>query len=189
MSLTFIVIIGVLIFIAYQLSQLNRTKRNELVREAAEKFSEKSEQKYRDLFPNLYPVASEDMKQEIRDFMALKAQNDVLGINLLRDEEKAQDQVNYIYMERYKIINDKIETETNLQNKQRMNDVKESTSKELKQLENHLDVMVNKGKISEWEKSLVLWNLLKGINEQFPERHFKFNDYINSKFGSLQLTL
>ena len=67
-----------------------------------------------------------------------------------------------------------------------MQSVKEDISKELKEWDNKLDSMVDKGKVSEWEKSFILWDFIKPINDQFPERHFELDDYFDSRFRGLQ---
>lgn len=181
MSWTFIIIIAVLVFVAYQLVQLNRGKKYEL----ALKVAEKSEDKVREFFPHLYPSASEDMKEEIRDFVARSVKEN------MEDNDSSSvdrdDLAYYIYLGRYKIMNDKINAETDSKKKERMRSVEEDITKELKQWDNRLDSMVDNGKMSDWEKSFVLWNFLKPINEQFPERHFKLEDYFNSQFRGLQL--
>ncbi len=180
MSWTFIIIIAVLVFIAYQLSQLNRGKKYEL----AIKVAEKSEEKVREFFPHLYPIASEEMKEEIRDFVTQSVKENMED----NDSSSADrdDLAYYIYLGRYKIINDKIKAETDLKKKERMQSVKEDISKELKQWEDRLDSMIDKGKMSEWEKSFILWDFIKPINDQFPERHFELEDYSKTRFRGLQ---
>ncbi|NNM43825.1 MAG: hypothetical protein HKM07_05730 [Chlamydiae bacterium] len=180
MSWTFIIIIAVLVFIAYQLLQLNRGKKYEL----ALKVAEKSEEKVREFFPHLYPTADEGMKEEIRDFVAQSIKENMEDHDSTSTDR--DDLTYYIYLGRYKIINDKIKAETDLKKKEKMQSVKEDISKELKNWEDRLDSMVDKRKISEWEKSFVLWHFLKGINDQFPERYFELEDYFGSKFRDLQ---
>lgn len=179
MSWTFIVIIGVLIYIAYQLSQLNRGKKIDL----EIKIAEKDEQKIKELFPHLYLVASGDIKEEIKDFVTQNMEENITEVS----SDGVTTLAGYIYSERYKIINEKIDAETNSQKKQEFKNIEESISKDLERWDNRLDSMVNKGKISEWEKDFILWNFLKPINDQFPERHFELDDYFNSRFGRLQL--
>jgi len=179
MSWIFTIIIAVLVFIAYQLLQLNRGRKYEL----ALKMVEKKEEKVREFFPHLYPTVSEKMKEEIRDFVAQSIREN-LEDNSTSNERN--DLAYYIYSGRYKIINDKIAAETDSKKKELMQSVKEGISKELKEWDNRLDSMVDKGIMSEWEKSFVLCDLLKGINEQFPERYFDLNDYFNSRFRSIQ---
>ena len=185
MSWTFIIIIAVLVFIAYQLSQLNRGKKYELELKVAEKVAEKKEEKIRELFPHLFPIASEDMREEIRDFFVKSTQEDVMETDSLFDDYE-HGMTGYIYLERYKTMSDKIDTETDLKKKERMQSVKEDISKELKQWESRLDSMIDKGKISEWEKSFILWDFIKPINDQFPERHFELEDYFETRFRGLQ---
>lgn len=190
MSWTFIIILAVLVFIAYQLLQLNRGKKVEL----ALKVAEKSEDKVREFFPHLYPTATEDMKEEIRDFVAQSVKenmedNDYTSASMENDDYSSahrDDLVYYIYLRRYKIIKDKIKAETDLKKKEKMLSVEEEITKELRGWDKRLDSMVEKGKMSEWEKSFVLWNFLKPINEQFPERYFKLEDYFNSQFRAFQ---
>jgi len=181
MSWIFIIIIAILVFIAYQFSQLNRGKKYEL----AIKVAEKSEEKVREFFPHLYPIASEEMKEEIRDFVIRSIRENMEDYDSLSVDR--DDLAYYIYLGRYKIINDKINAETDLKKKEKMQSVKEDILKELKQWDNRLDSMIDKGKMSEWEKSFILWNFLKGINDQFPERYFELDDYFNSRFRGLQL--
>ncbi len=182
--------LAVLVFIAYQLLQLNRGKKYEL----ALKVAEKSEEKMREFFPHLYPGASEDMKEEIRDFVAQSIKenvedNDYTSASMENDgysSAHSNDLAYYIYLGRYKIIKDKIKAETDLKKKEKMQSVEEEITKELREWDKRFDLMVDKGKMSEWEKSFVLWNFLKPINEQFPERYFKLEDYFNSEFRALQ---
>lgn len=185
MSWTFIIIIGVLVFIAYQLVQLNRGKEYEL----GLKIAEKNEEKIKELFPHLYSIADEDLKEEIRGFVVKNAQK-----NMAEDDSSFDKRTDpayypgyYWYLDPYKIMNGKIDAETDLQRKKRMRNIKESTSKELEQWHNRLEKMADQGRISEWEMDFIFWNLLEPINDQFPERHFKLDDYFDSKFGRLQL--
>lgn len=179
MSWTSISILAVLIFIAYQLLQLNRGKKNEL----ALKVTEKSKDKVCEFFPHLYPTTSEEMKKEIRDFVAQSIKENVEDNSSSANRD---DLAYYIYLGRYKIINDKIAAETDSKKKEQMQRIKEEISKELKEWDNRLDSMIDKGKMSDWEKSFVLWNFLKWINEQFPERYFELDDYFKSRFKGLQ---
>ena len=177
MSWTFIIIIGVLIYIAYQLSQLNRSKKHELVL----KIAENNEQKIKEFFPHLYLNADEDMKEEIRNFVARSIQENISEINS-SSGENGEDFSDYIYLERYKIIHKKIDTEADLKKKERMQSIKEDIVKELRQWDEKLRTMVDSGRVSEWEKDFILWNFLKPINDQFPERYFDLEEYFNSKF-------
>lgn len=179
MDWTFIIIVGVLVFIAYQLVQLNKGKKHELVM----KIAEKNEQKIRELFPHLYPVASEDMKEEIKDFVAKNVEENVTEAT----SDGATTLAGYIYLERYKIMNDKIKAETDSKKKEKMQSVEDEITKKLRQWDDKLGKMVDLAKISEWEKDFILYDFLKPINDQFPERHFELDDYFDSRFGRMQL--
>ncbi len=175
MSWIFTIFLVVLIFVAYQLFQLNCGKKFEL----ALKVSEQNEDKLREFFPHLYPVVPEDMKEEIRDFFV---QN--VNENMMNNSSAAGrgDLAYYVYLGRYKIINDKIAAEIDSQTIEKMESAKEEISRELNEWDNRLELMVNKRRMSDWERSFILWDFLRGINEQFPERHFDLEDYFKFRY-------
>lgn len=179
MSWTFFIIIAILVFIAYQLLQLNRGKKYEL----ALKVAEKSEGKIREFFPHLYPNASEKMKGEIRDFIAQSVKDNMEFDSLSTDSDGL---AYYIYLGRLKVMNDKINAKTDAQAKEQMERVRESISEELRRWDGRLGKMVDAGNISVWEKDFVLWSFLKAIYEQFPQRYFELENYFGSEFRSLQ---
>ncbi len=177
MNWAFIIIIGVLAFIAYQLVKLNSGKKYEIEL----KLSEKSEEKIGQLFPNLYFKVSEEMKEEIRDFVTRSVNE-----NIEHNSSTNRNDLAYcIYLGRYKIMNDKIKAEKGLIRREQMQRVKEDISKELSNWDSKLDSMINNGKLSEWEKDFILWHFIRSINDQFPERRFDLDDYFSLVFKVL----
>lgn len=150
MSFAYILILAVLVYIAYQLYQLNNSKKEE-----------KEDQKLREMFPNLYSDTNEGRKEELRDFVR-KNEGDELS--------------NYIYLARFKLMNEAIQNEKNISQREKMEKAKESVTSELKDWQNRLDKAAERKEISRWEISYVLWTYLKEVNERFPNLYSNMND-------------
>lgn len=182
MDWAFFIIIVILSYIAYQLSQLNRSKAHEL----ALNIAEKKEDKVREYFPHLYPTASEEKREEFRNFIdqSIKENSEIYR----SPDDRHATLAGIIYMDRYKIIRDKIEAEADSKKKERMRKVDEELSKELRQWDTRLESLVKREKMSSCERDFILWTFITHINKQFPERRFVLEDYFNAEFRGVQFS-
>lgn len=144
MNWIYIIIIGILAYIAYQLYQMNRTKE-----------IERDEKTFQDKFPNLSKYASEDAKKALRAF--------------LKQNENSDDVAKYLYTARFAQINRAIENETDATTKEKMIAAKETITKDLKQNEVRLQKAVDEKTATRWEADYVLWEYLSNVNEKFPD--------------------
>ncbi len=153
MNWTYAIIIGVLVYIAYQLVELNRSKKGEILLKVAEKNEEMLDKR----FPNLYKNINEAAKSEIMNFLDdfLKQSNDDLA--------------DYLYLERFKIMNTLIKSETNSERKKVMEDTKDVIMDDMKKCESNLHNSINERKATDSEKDFVIWMYLNEVNENFPD--------------------
>jgi len=167
MNIAYTLILAVLVYIAYQLYQLNTAKSAE----KEERDVEKGEQRLREMFPNLYQGASEERKDEIKEFV---------------EGNEVGNLTNYVYNERYKIILEKIEKENDEARKKKMTKRMEEIVSELRHWEELFDKAEEKKEISSWETSYLLWDYLKAVNDSFPERYTDMQSCIKySGFAAL----
>jgi hypothetical protein len=160
MNIIIVLILVVLAYIAFQLRKLNIGKSIE----EKERSAEKEDQRFREMFPHIYIDTNEEDKEQIREFVKKNEDDDELA--------------GYIYNERYKVINLKIENETDEKRKEKMKAAKEVIVNELRQWQKIFDDAKDKKEISSWEVSYLLWGYLKAVNESFLDRHTDLESYL-----------
>jgi hypothetical protein len=153
MNWTYAIIIGVLIYIAYQLVELNRSKKGEILLKVAEKNEEMLDKR----FPNLYKNINEGAKGEIMSFLDdfLKQSND--------------DLTDYLYLNRFKVMNTLIKSETNSERKKMMEDTRDVIMNDMKKCVSILHKSIEEKKATDSEKDFVIWMYLNKTNENFPD--------------------
>ena len=153
MSWTYAIIIGVLVYIAYQLVVLNRSKKGEILLKVAEKNEEMLDKR----FPNLYKNINDGAKSEIMNFLDdfLRQNNDDLA--------------NYLYLERFKVMNTLIKRVISPERKKIMEDTRDVIMNDMKKCESILHKSIEEKKATDSEKDFVIWMYLNKANENFPD--------------------